>query len=135
MKRKAKTTAKSTKSKSRLSRPKTLRDALDIIQDLLTGRKFSHDLWNVLTGLRGPDSRNAYAKAATTCVIRKVAFPKEPTKGLSMFHEDTVVRASYRKTSSALIESPHFTEHACDAFASLGLVWDEVNPPNPPTKP
>jgi hypothetical protein len=130
MKRKVKTI-----TKSRLSRPKTLRDALDIIQELLLDERFSHDLWNVLTGLRGPDSRSISIKSATTCVIRKTAFPKEPTKGLSMFHEDTVPRASYRKTSSALIESPHFTEHACDAFASLGLVWDEVNPPNPPTKP
>jgi hypothetical protein len=101
---------------------------LDIIQELLLDERFSHDLWNVLTGLRGPDSRSISIKSATTCVIRKVAFPKEPTKGLSMFHEDTVARANYRLNINYVLESKHFIEHACDAFASLGLVWDEVNP-------
>ena len=39
-------------------KPKTLREALNQIQDMLTGREYSEDLWNVLVALRGPDSRN-----------------------------------------------------------------------------
>lgn len=104
-------------------RPRTLRDALDIIQELLLDRPYSHDLWNVLTALRGPDSQDGMLKRATTCVIRKTAFPEEPTAGLSMFNPDSPELARDRAAflNSLFRIAPHFEEHFKDAFESLGL--------------
>ena len=39
------------------NQPATLRGALDLI-DMLLRTEYGADLWNVLTALRGPDSRD-----------------------------------------------------------------------------
>lgn len=56
----------------------TLRDALDVIDQLLIRRRFSRDLSSVLSALRGPDVVSfgeSGIKSSTTNVIRKTAFP------------------------------------------------------------
>jgi hypothetical protein len=94
--------------------PKTLRGALDQIQDMLSGKSYSEDLWNVLVGLRGPDSRDRKLKSATTLVIRDAAFPKHPCSLLSFFGRD-------RKDLKQREDANHFREHVKDAFESLKL--------------
>ena len=102
--------------------PKTLRGALDSIQEMLSGKPYSEDLWNILTGLRGPDSRNRKLKTATTLVIRDAAFPKHPCSALSFFGRDRKDLAVRRKKMYAKKEDAnHFREHVADAFQSLDL--------------
>src|ERR1039458_1293987 len=79
-------------------KPKTLRAALNQIQDLLDGKSFSADLWDILVALRGPDSRNRKIKNATTALIRLAAFPKQPCLERSVFaHQDTPKLAKRRR--------------------------------------
>ena len=109
-------------------RPKTLRQALDAIQKMLDGQPYSLELWNVLTALRGPDSRNKRIKYATTAVIRQAAFPKKPTDASSVFCSDTFLRAMRRRALFRNREDlNHFREHVRDAFAALGLQIGGVN--------
>lgn len=108
--------------------PKNLREALDTIQDMLSGKKYSEDLWNVLVALRGPDSRNRKVKSATTAVIRSMAFPKQPCSALSIFGSDSKEMASRRKKLFKNREDhTHFREHVRDAFQSLELELYDVN--------
>lgn len=105
-------------------RPRTLRQALDFIQEMLSDRSYSLELWNVLTALRGPDSRNRKIKYATTALIRSAAFPKRPCEDLSVFGVDSPALAERRREIHDL---NHFQEHAKDAFDALGLKWGEAN--------
>lgn len=105
-------------------RPKNLRQALDQIQEMLDGQKYSMDLWNVLTALRGPDSRDRKIKYATTALIRSAAFPKRPCEDLSVFGDDAPHLVERRREMQDL---NHFREHVKDAFDSLDLKWGEVN--------
>jgi len=108
--------------------PKTLRGALDSIQKMLDGQPYSLELWNVLTALRGPDSRNTRIKYATTAVIRQAAFPKKPTDASSVFCSDSLLRATRRQEMFHNREDlNHFREHVRDAFAALGLQIGGVN--------
>ena len=103
-------------------KPETLREALDAVSSLLIDPVYGRDLWNVLTALRGPDSRSRRLKYATTCVIRKAAFPDEPTEGMSVFKTDSETYAARRIEMELLkLDTPHFREHIYDAFDSLGL--------------
>jgi hypothetical protein len=109
-------------------RPKTLRQALDQIQDMLDGQSFSAELWDILVALRGPDSRNRKLKYATTAVIRQAAFPRRPCEERSIFGDDSFVltlrrREMFRKRQ----DHNHFREHIRDAFAALGLKFGGVN--------
>ncbi len=108
--------------------PRNLRQALDQIQEMLTGKPYSEDLWNILVALRGPDSRNRKVKNATTAVIRSAAFPKQPCSALSIFGKDGPEMAGRRRelfrTKSDL---NHFREHIFAAFSSLGLKLGETN--------
>lgn len=109
-------------------RPETLREALDVIEDMLRAKRYSRDLWNVLTALRGPDSRNRWVKTATTGVIRHTAFPSRPNGDLSAFKEDDSMMAKRRVLIYAgKIDSNHFREHVKDAFDSLGLKIKDKN--------
>ena len=82
----------------------------------------------MLTALRGPDSRNRALKYATTCVIRKAAFPDEPTEGMSVFKTDRPEYAERRKEMFRDREDTnHFREHVSDAFTALDLFIDESN--------
>lgn len=108
---------------------KTLREALDQIQDLLDGHSFSADLWDVLVSLRGPDSRDVKVKNATTAIIRTTAFPKQPCLERSVFaHKDTPELARRRSNLFAKkLDNNHFREHVAAAFESLGLQIGGVN--------
>jgi hypothetical protein len=105
-------------------RPKTLRGALNQIQEMLSGKDYSMDLWNVLVALRGPDSRNRKIKYATTALIRSAAFPKRPCEDLSVFGEDAPHLVQRRL---GIQDLNHFREHVKDAFDSLGLNWGKIN--------
>jgi|SRR6266403_4262470 len=111
-------------------KPTSLRDCLGVIEMLLRS-EFGHDLWNVLTGLRGPDSRDRKLKYATTAVIRKAAFPGQPAGNLSVFKDDSTTYAA-RRIDLFLSEGDtnHFREHVTDAFDSLGLELFKKNEEN-----
>jgi hypothetical protein len=108
--------------------PRTLRGALDQIQSMLSGRSYSEDLWNVLTALRGPDSRDRSVKYATTTIIRSAAFPKQPCSALSVYGTDSKKLARRRAgVWRDGIDTNHFREHTEDAFDALGLDLYEMN--------
>ena len=106
-----------------------LRRALDTIQDMLDGKSFSAELWDVLVALRGPDSRDRKIKSATTALIRTAAFPKRPCLERSVFAiKDTAELARRRRSLFATKhDNAHFREHVRDAFAALGLKLGEIN--------
>ena len=107
---------------------KTLRQALDIIQEMLDGKPYSADLWDVLVALRGPDSRDRKIKYATTAVIRSAAFPKRPCEERSIFGKDTEELVKRRKYMFKYCTGDnHFREHVHDAFEALGLKLGEMN--------
>jgi len=115
--------------------PRTLRAALDEIQDMLDGKSYSGELWDVLTALRGPDSRNRKIKYATTAVIRSAAFPKRPCEERSVFGKDSAKLAKRRKSLfETKVDNNHFREHVRDAFAALGLKLGGVNVQSNPTR-
>ncbi len=105
-------------------KPKSLRAALDQIQEMLDGQNYSMDLWNILTALRGPDSRNKKLKYATTALIRSAAFPRRPCEDLSVFGDDAPHLVERRRVMQDL---NHFREHVKAAFDSLGLKWGGIN--------
>jgi len=102
--------------------PKTLREALDAIQEMLSDKPYSADLWDVLVALRGPDCRNHKLKMATTCVIRDAAFPKHPCEERSFYNKPT---QETRKCLEGMFTDkrnrPHFREHVWDALIVLGI--------------
>ena len=106
-----------------------LRRALDTIQDMLDGKSFSAELWDILVALRGPDSRDRKIKSATTALIRTAAFPKQPCLERSVFAiKDTAELARRRRSLFATKhDNAHFREHVRDAFAALGLKLGEIN--------
>jgi hypothetical protein len=111
-----------------MAKPKNLRQALNQISGMLSDRRYSEDLWAILTGLRGPDSRNRKLKYATTAVIRDAAFPKRPCALLSVFGKDSKKLTKRRVELFANREDfNHFREHVAAAFDALGLSLDEVN--------
>ena len=105
-----------------------LRRALDTIQDMLDGKSYSAELWDILVALRGPDSRDRKIKSATTALIRTAAFPKRPCLERSVFAiKDTAELARRRRSLFATKhDNAHFREHVRDAFAALGLKISEV---------
>jgi len=109
--------------------PKTLREALDQIQEMLSGKSYSADLWDVLVALRGPDSRDRKIKNATTALIRTKAFPKRPCLERSVFAvKDTPELVARRRSLFATkLDNNHFREHVSDAFDALGLSLYEIN--------
>lgn len=108
--------------------PKTLRGALNCIQQLLTKQPYSGDLWDVLSAIRGPDSRDRKIKHATTTIIRSAAFPKRPCEERSFYGEDSAKRAEIRKwLFKSKGDQNHFRQHVEAAFASLGLSLSEEN--------
>ena len=108
--------------------PRTLRAALNQIQEMLDGKSYSAELWDVLTALRGPDSRDRKVKYATTAVIRQAAFPKRPCEDRSVFGTDSAEYAERRREMFAAREGHnHFREHVADAFTALGLKLEESN--------
>ena len=109
-------------------KPKTLRVALNLIQDMLDGQEYSAALWDLLACVRGPDSRNRKIKNATTCVIRSAMFPSRPCEERSIFGQDSERLAKRRrKLFRKRRDLNHFRDHIRDAFAALGLTLYESN--------
>jgi hypothetical protein len=103
-------------------KPKTLRQALDSIQEMLTDKPYSADLWDVLVALRGPDCRNHKLKMATTAIIRDAAFPKHPTTLRSFYGQETRETVFRREQMFKHKQNrPHFREHIQDAMDALEL--------------
>jgi len=108
--------------------PKTLRGALDHIQHLLTKQPYSADLWDILSAIRGPDSRNKTLKHATTTVIRSVAFPSRPCEERSFYSDDSEKKSEIRKRLFKNKEDfNHFRQHCEAAFDALDLKLFEEN--------
>ena len=112
-----------------MAKPKTLRQALNQIQDMLDGQSYSADLWDVLVALRGPDSRDRKIKNATTAIIRSAAFPKQPCLERSIFaHKDSEKLAQRRSSLfTSKLDNNHFREHVMAAFDALQLDLHSVN--------
>jgi hypothetical protein len=111
-----------------MNTPKTLRGALNQIQRLLTKQPYSADLWDILSAIRGPDSRDRKWKRATTAIIRQSAFPKRPCEDRSIFGNDSEALAVRRRQMFKNKEDTnHFREHVADAFNSLNLSLFEEN--------
>jgi len=104
-----------------------LRTALNRIQDMLDGKSYSAELWDILVALRGPDSRNRKIKNATTALIRLTAFPKRPCLERSVFADSDSPELARRRQVLLRHEANHFREHVRDAFAALGLKLEEPN--------
>lgn len=87
-------------------------------------------LWDILTGLRGPDQAGGVmVKSSTTGVIRQHALPKTFTRDSFISNNRAVAgndcgtyaeRRRLGKTESAGL---HFVRHAERAFMGLGLNW------------
>ena len=112
-----------------MAKPKTLRQALNQIQDMLDGQSYSADLWDVIVAMRGPDSRDRKIKNATTAIIRSAAFPKQPCLERSIFaHKDSEKLAQRRSSLfTRKLDNNHFREHVTAAFDALGLQIGGVN--------
>jgi hypothetical protein len=108
--------------------PKTLRGALNQIERMLRGRPYSGDLWDIMSCVRGPDSRNKRIKHATTTIIRSAAFPSRPCEERSFYGEDSAKRAEIRKRLFKNKEDfNHFRQHCEAAFDALDLKLFEEN--------
>jgi len=108
--------------------PKTLRGALNQIERMLRGRPYSGDLWDIMSCVRGPDSRNKRLKHATTTIIRSAAFPSRPCEERSFYGEDSAKRAEIRKRLFKNKEDfNHFRQHCEAAFDALDLKLFEEN--------
>ena len=108
--------------------PKTLRGALNQIERMLRGRPYSGDLWDIMSCVRGPDSRNKRIKHATTTIIRSAAFPSRPCEERSFYGNDSRERAETRKKLFKNKEDfNHFRQHCKDAFDALDLRLFEEN--------
>ena len=109
--------------------PKTLRGALTQIEKMLTKKSYSADLWDILSAIRGPDTRNKKFKHATTTIIRSCAFPSRPCEERSFYGEDSAKRAEIRTRLFKNKEDfNHFRDHCEAAFSALNLSLYEVNP-------
>lgn len=124
-------------NRGRGSHPRTVRGLLNVIDQFLSdgtiGSEKKQEVWDVLTGLRGPDDpRLGSRKTATTAVIRSKAFPltRDGTfiSKLMMFsHHDGPANVIDRKRTSG---NNHFWTHARHAFRGLRLSWDRPNDPS-----
>ncbi len=111
-----------------VSVPKTLRGALSQIERMLTKKSYSADLWDILSAIRGPDSRDKRLKHATTTVIRSAAFPSRPCEERSFYSEDSRKKALIRQELFKNKEDfNHFRQHCQAAFDALGLSLFEEN--------
>jgi hypothetical protein len=96
----------------------TAKEALAVVQDVLNGGgRQAKMLWDVLTALRGPDSRDQNLKERTTARIRYMALGDAPGKDPNGV---AISRASPIDASG----SDHFCEHAQaakEALEEMGL--------------
>lgn len=103
-------------------------EELKKVAELTLGRGF----WNVVSALRGPDRDGEGVEAikrATTAVIRakigmtnwNLNINKDSSAAVEI-RQKLMADYTYREKVGG-----HFFLHAAEAFASLGLKWDELN--------
>ena len=108
--------------------PRTLRGALRQIERMLTKQSYSADLWDILSAIRGPDSRNKKFKHATTTIIRSAAFPSRPCEDRSFYGDDSAEKAEIRtRLFKSGADLSHFRQQVFDAFVALDLKIFEEN--------
>lgn len=114
--------------------PTPVRSILSSINATLEqGGDSARILWDILTGLRGPDDGSFDSKDATTSVIRGTVFSKQAMRqtGAAMLHPDE--ESDYHtKARVGRMNQTHFVQHAKNAFKALGLNWDSSNAPKKP---
>lgn len=82
-------------------------------------------LWDILTGLRGPDDGNDDTKVATTAVIRYAFLGGDfPQPNGAIVEPDA---EQSLKDRLPMDDWSHFRNHAMRAFMALGLKWNKVN--------
>lgn len=84
------------------------------------------EVWDILTGLRGPDTQDSELKGATTSVIRHAIFGRDSKVNN---RADVSSDYPYKAEKRAKGVSGHFGAHAERAFESLGLSWNNYNTP------
>lgn len=102
---------------------KELREVLDTIDNILAKEDaVSHQLWDVLTALRGPDSANYDDKKNVTIPIRRAAFPITAStvfNDIADFGEENVAYKEIDVTGAPA--SWHFAHHGNNAAFVLGI--------------
>ena len=111
-----------------------LRETLNTIDRALSDPEISEDLWDILSGLRGPDTAQFSLKLATTSVLRYHAFPRTFKQMEGMYTGAVAVMddegsLQFRRSMANAADGYHFRHHAYKAFRALGLAWDELNKP------
>ncbi len=111
-----------------------VREVLDQLDQVLAvGDADARALWNVLSALRGPDSKDRDLKSATTSVIRYTAFPlaaKDATGHGGPLYASMIPdskEAVHVRAKHDRYYRDHFNGHVQDAFRALGLRWQTVN--------
>lgn len=110
--------------------PMTARKVLDIIdQALMQKGEEAQKLWDVLTGLRGPDDRDIDLKTSTTSFIRIAAFPRTAKLNQRSVvfmpgfgHKCMGIAKSGRRYKRQADQFGHFCCHANNAARALGLI-------------
>lgn len=87
----------------------------------------NHELWDVLTALRGPDNEGLDIKSATTAVIRKAIGLDPYDSGVPAYVIDSDSEKNVAVRKNMNVHYTHFCSHAYSAFCALGLKWEEVN--------
>jgi hypothetical protein len=110
--------------------PKTRKIDKDILLEALvtflrnkeTSNRERHEVWSILSALRGPDDNNSVLKEATTAVIRRHLLGElADNYGDSFIDSPDSVKIRISATRS------HFIDHARLAFAALDLKWGKLN--------
>lgn len=115
-----------------------VREILDKIQEfLLTEAIDAHDLWAILTALRGPDEYDDHlGKMTGTIPVRAAAFPKlakqaaenERHSGYNsvngaMFETSETFMEDRIQTYRLVKRSEHLGDHVKQAFDALGMEY------------
>lgn len=114
---------------------KEVREVLDYLDNVFmtASPNVATDLWDILSGLRGPDKGpDSYPlKTAITSVIRAAAFPRVaaesndcggPLRAAMVKDRDQLVTVRIERTRDT-----HFYIHSIAAFNALGLDWNHEN--------
>lgn len=97
--------------------PTTIREALDVIDTFIITEPHGNELWNILSGLRGPDHEDDELKGRTTDVIRATALPKSRGRVAGAYAGVGIPFDSTGLTKN----KPHFCIHVQWAARGLGL--------------
>jgi hypothetical protein len=108
----------------KVKKPLTLRQVLNVIDTVLAkGDSTSTSLWDVLTGLRGPDNNADYSHKDTgTCHVRQIAFPKAAERAGSTYGYLHGAQYSTYAGIQVPTDSGHFQDHLRQAMSALGVL-------------